>query len=177
MEFRMERANEEQLAEIMNIIEEAKSGIQKKEWFAADDEEFIRNVLVKNGFIICAWECESGEMAGYFSVVFPDRNENMGTFAGLSGRELQQVVYLDSAAVKGKFRGQKLQQKMLKAAEAELLKLQEKTGQDCQYRMCSVHPENRYSLENMMENGYEIAAETQMYGGLRRYVLCKKVQV
>lgn len=177
MEFIMKRADVSCLSKIMEVMEEGKQSVKAAEWFSADDETFIRDVLSKNGFIIGAWEKESEEMAGFFSVVFPDKEENLGKYAGLSGEELTKVVYMDSAVVRVKYRGNKLQKQMLEAAEKELAELLKRNGLDCQYRMCTVHPENVYSLQNMVKNGYEIAAKTKLYGGLERYVLCKKVTI
>lgn len=172
--FVLETLKVEHLPQIMALMKEAMETVEQKDWFAADDEPFMRDVLEKNGFIVGAWEGRSMELAGFFAVVFPDEEENMGKYAGLLGEERKKVVYMDSTAVKGKFRGNKLQQKMLAAAEAELLKRQKENGADCQYRMCSVHPDNSYSLNNMRKAGYEIVARTELYGGLERYVLCKK---
>lgn len=176
MEFLIDRAGMKHLPGIMEVMADAEKTVQKKEWFAADNEKFMQSILSGKGFIIGAWEKDTKEMAAFFAVVIPDKKDNMGKYAGLSEEELQKVVYMDSAAVKAKFRGNKLQQKMLLAAEEELDKRQKEERQDCQYRMCSVHPENSYSLQNMTGNGYEIAARTELYGGLDRYVLCKKVK-
>lgn len=175
MEFIIKQAGGEHLREIMEVMADAEKTVEKKEWFASDDEAFIKDVLDKNGFIIGAWEQETKEMAGFFAVVFPDKTDNMGKYAGLSGEELKKVIYMDSAAVKAKYRGNRLQQKMLLAAEAELDRRLENADTDCQYRMCSVHPDNSYSLHNMEKNGYGIAARAKLYGGLDRYVLCKNV--
>lgn len=175
--FRIEKADLCHLTEIMGIIRESHQGMEQKDWFAADEEGFIRDILTEDGFIIGAWEEKTGEMAGYFSVVFPDSKDNMGKYAGLSEEELSHVVYLDSAAVKKTYRGNGLQSKMLEAAEKELTEIQKSKGAACQYRMCTVHPENRYSLENMMQNGYKILARTELYGGLDRYILGKTVSL
>lgn len=175
MEFLIKKAQERELPEIMEIMSDAEKTVKKKEWFASDDEEYIRNVLQKNGFIIGAWEEKTGEMAGFFTVVFPDKTDNMGKYAGLGKEEMEKVVYMDAAAVKEKFRGNRLQQRMLLAAEEELERIMDESEAECQYRMCSVHPDNSYSLHNMQKNGYETAARAKLYGGLDRYILCKIV--
>ena len=41
--------------------------------------------------------------------------------------------------------------------------------------MATVHPENRFSLENFLLEGYEVKATVRRYGGLLRHVLLKDV--
>lgn len=176
-EFIIQKAGIQHLSEIMGIIKEVQEGMIEKEWFAADDEAFIREILEGDGFVTGAWEKERKEMAGYFSVLYPDRKDNLGVYAGLSEKERQNVVYLDSAAVKKSYRGNKLQRKMLEAAEHELNRQQREQKCKVQYRMCTVHPDNQYSLKNMQQNGYQLLARTELYGGLDRYILCKTVSL
>jgi len=41
--------------------------------------------------------------------------------------------------------------------------------------VCTVHPDNKYSLNNMLDNGYEIVMTTKLYGGLDRHVIVKNI--
>lgn len=175
-EFMIRKAEVRHVSEIMSVIEEAHQSMEEQDWFAADDESFIREIFTGKGFVIGAWDAETGELAGYFSVVFPDGAEHLGRYAGLSEEEFGKVVYLDSTAVKEAYRGNGLQGKMLRAAEAELDKRLKDMGESVQYRICTVHPKNRYSLGNMQKHGYEVLGWAKLYGGLERYVLCKQVQ-
>ncbi len=174
MEFVMEMAGAEQIEELVEIMEDAARNVQKKEWFAAGDEAYIQEMLEGEGFIILAREKESRELAGFFIVVVPGEEDYMGVYADVPKEDTDKIVHMDTAAVKSSFRGNKLQQKMLEKAEEELVQRMKEKQHTVQYRLCSVHPENTFSLFNMTENGYEIKARTQLYGGLERFVLCKK---
>lgn len=83
---------------------------------------------------------------------------------------MQQTVYMDSAVVSPEFQGNHLQSRMLQNAEAQL-------KHQFQHCLCltTVHPDNRFSLNNMLKNGYEIQLTATLYGGLPRYVLLKEL--
>lgn len=174
MEFIFEKAIQENQDEIWEVMKEAAQTVKKKEWFAAGDKGYIKEILEGKGFIILAREAKSKELVGFFIVVIPGEEDYMGDYAGIPKEENDKIVHLDTAAVKSDFRGNKLQRRMLEKAEEELVKIMKEKHHAIQYRLCSVHPENTFSLLNMTENGYEIKARTQLYGGLERFVLCKK---
>ena len=169
MEFQIEKMTIKNLPEIMEIMENARQSVKEAEWFVADEEAYVRQVLERNGFLVGAREEKSRELVGFFMVFYPEAQDNLGQYAGLTGEELGKVVYMDSAAVKERYRGNGLQGRMLQKAEAQTEK-----GQDVQYYMCTVHPNNHSSLYTMKKNGYEIVAREKLYGGLDRYILCKK---
>ena len=174
MEFIFEKATRKDKDEIWAVMEEAAQTVKKKEWFAAGDEAYIQEVLKGDGFIILAREATKRELAGFFIVVIPGENDYMGVYADVPKEDTDKIVHMDTVAVKSSFRGNKLQQKMLEKAEEELEQIMHEKKHTIQYRLCSVHPENTFSLFNMTENGYEIKARTQLYGGLERLVLMKK---
>ena len=174
MEFQIEKMTIRELSEIMEVMENARQSVKKTEWFVSDEEEYVRQVLEGKGFLVGAREAKSRELAGFFMVFYPNTQENLGQYAGLTGEELGKVVYMDSAAVKEAYRGNGLQGRMLRKAEEVLKEQQKEKGQDIQYCMCTVHPDNHSSLHTMEKNGYEIVSRESLYGGLDRYVLCKK---
>lgn len=174
MEFIFEKAVQKDWAEIWAVMKETAQTTKKKEWFAAGDEAYIQEILEGEGFIILAREAKSRELAGFFIVVIPGEKDYLGVYADVPKEDTDKIVHMDTAAVKSSFRGNKLQQKMLEKAEEELVQRMKEKQHTVQYRLCSVHLENTFSLFNMTENGYEIKVRTQLYGGLERFVLCKK---
>ena len=76
---------------------------------------------------------------------------------------------MDTAAVLPEYRGQKLQYRLMQMAEEELKK------EGLRYLMCTVHPQNRYSRENVLRQGYEVAATKEKYGGYLRDILLKRL--
>lgn len=174
MEFVMERAGTEHLEELVEILEDAAGNVQKKEWFVAGDKACLLEALLGNSFVILARERETGEAAGLFVVLFPGEGEEyMAEHTALSKEERAHLVYMDTAAVKKAFCGNGLQRNMLAAAEEELKKRRDYRKL---YRLCTVHPDNVFSLKNMQKAGYEILAEARLYGGLPRLILGKKTE-
>jgi ribosomal protein S18 acetylase RimI-like enzyme len=41
--------------------------------------------------------------------------------------------------------------------------------------LATVSPDNAYSLRNLRANGFQVASEQEMYGGVTRFVLRKKL--
>lgn len=170
MEFVIRKANAQDISGIMKIMKEAAENPLHPEWFVPDDEAFIRGHLEKKGFVIVA-ESEKKEIAGFFLVKYPEPEENLGIYLGFSGEKLERTAVMDSAAVGSAYRGNGLQGNMLEMAESLLDK------ERYRYLMCTVHPDNRYSLENMRKHGYEIQRTVQCYGGLTRYILLKEIKL
>lgn len=168
MEFMIRRATPDDVGGIMAVMEEAKHVSAHAQWFVADDEDFVRRHLKEEGFVIVA-EAENGEIAGFFLVKEPRPEENLGRYLDFDNTKLNQVAVMDSAAVGAKYRGNGLQGRMLLAAEREL------DTEKFKYLMCTIHPENRYSLHNMQSHGYEVKKTVQCYGGLPRHILVKVV--
>ena len=83
---------------------------------------------------------------------------------------MQHTDNIDSAEVSPQFHGINQQYRILQNAEAQL-------KHQFQHCLCltTVHPDNRFSLNNMLKNGYEIQLTATLYGGLPRYVLLKEL--
>lgn len=167
MEFIIRKAVETDVKSIMEIMEEAANNEESANWFLPDDEPYVRDHLEEKGFILVA-EAAEGEIAGFFMIKIPEAEENLGQHLSLKAEELEKVAVMDSAAVRKKYRGNRLQGKMLEAAEEMLEK------QKYPYLLCTVHPENCYSLNNMKNRGYQIMKTTECYGGLIRHILLKQ---
>ena len=75
---------------------------------------------------------------------------------------------MDSVAVLPDYRGQGLQRRLLEEAENWLSR-----GGD-RILLCTIHPENRFSLNNALKQGYEIRKTLEKYGSVR-HLLCKKI--
>lgn len=173
MTFTMEYAALEHLPKIMEIVREAAEETAEKGWFAAGDEAYFRQLLQQQGFVIMAREQESGEIAGFFAVVFPGEEEYMGQYTRIPKEDWGCIVHMDTVAVSRRYQGKGLHRSMLEACEKELELRRLDAGQERWYLLCSVHPDNCYSLENMRKSGYEILAEAKLYGGLERLILGK----
>ncbi|WP_312446357.1 GNAT family N-acetyltransferase [Lacrimispora sp.] len=171
MEFLIERAVLEDYQIVADMIQSVWQQIQQKDWFVADDSEYTCHTLKEgNGIGYKAFEADSGALAGVFIAALPGSGEeNLGRDIGLSEEELGKVAHMESVAILPGYRGNGLQYSLMKTAEEELLK------QGYRYLMCTVHPENRYSKNNMIKQGYEVVLTKEKYGGYLRDILLKKL--
>lgn len=146
---------------------------ENKIWFSIDavDKEAARIASGEDLAWLAVDEDAGGKAAGVFIVEFPgDSPDNMGHYAGFSEEQLQQVVHMDTAAVLPEYRGQKLQKRLMERAEAELKDM------GYRYLMCTVHPENPYSRQNIVAQGYEKIWQGLKYGGKLRDVMLKRLE-
>lgn len=171
MDFIIQKASSEIFDEIIDIIQSVLSSMAQKDWFAADNAEYTRHMLItKKGIAYTAVVKETGAIAGIFMVTFPGNStDNLGRDAGLPADELMKVAHMDSAAVLPPYRGHHLQRQLMLAAENDL----KKSGY--QYLCCTIHPDNRYSLNSALSLNYQIIATCEKYGGYLRAVLMKKL--
>ena len=70
---------------------------------------------------------------------------------------------MDTAAVHPDFRGRGLQRRLIQEAEQVL---------EGRILMCTIHPDNQYSLKNALSLGYTIQKTVARYGSIR-YILRK----
>lgn len=182
MEFYFRRAKESDLPVIMELAAEAKEKVPDPEWFEMDDMDFMKQHISEEGFTILAeyrgegknLESESvPQIAGIMLVRIPgEQEDNLGEYLNLTAEEMFQVAHLEIAVVSPKFQGNQLQYRMFCVVEKIL---SEQVPRRFRYLMATVHPENRFSLNNMKKLGMEVAADVRKYGGKRRYVMWKHI--
>ena len=168
---KIEKAQVQDAKEIMALIKRVHDNMDRQDWYAIDSLEYYANYLEPGkGVGYKSVDSESGKIVGIFIAIFPETEmENLGYDIGFSEEEAKKVVVLDTAAILPKWRGKNLQYLMMQAAEKELRDL------GYQYLMCTVHPENRFSLNNVIKQGYEIKATKEKYGGFMRHILLKEL--
>lgn len=173
MKFQIKRAEPEQFDAVITLIQDVLDSLPQKEWFAADNADFTRAILTKGSATSYIAVCmDTGEIAGTFITVIPgNSNENLGYDIGLSDRELLKVAHMDSAAVLPAYRGHHLQKELMLFAEKEL------KAAGYQYLCCTIHPDNKYSMNSARSLGYEVVKVCEKYGGYLRAVLMKELQV
>lgn len=169
-EFRIEKAVCEDYKIFADIIQNVWQAMAKKEWYVADNAEYTYRMLTTGqGQGYKAVEEETGAVAGVFMAVVPGIHEsNMGYDMGLPQEELSLVVHMDSVAVLPECRGHRLQKRLMEAAEADLRE------RGFRYFMCTVHPDNCYSRNNIISQGYKSMMIKEKYGGYVREVFLKK---
>ena len=171
MEFFIERAVPEDYQLIADVIQLVWQQMERKDWFAADDSEYTSRILKEGkGIGYKAFSKDSGELAGVFLVSLPGTGEeNLGRDIGFSEDKLGKVAHMESIAIFPEYRGHGLQYAMMQTAEKELKKL------DFRYLMCTVHPDNEFSKNNIIRQGYEIVVTKEKYQGHIRDILLKEL--
>ncbi|MBQ8816512.1 MAG: GNAT family N-acetyltransferase [Lachnospiraceae bacterium] len=180
MQFKIVRAVPADVQELNHIMETVTAGMEKAEWFISDDMAYIKqhigNVpLAKedSGFILKAVvkEQDTERIAGFFMADFSGVTErNLGTYLQMPGTELELVAHMDSVVILPEYRGHGLQCRFIEAAEAII-----ERETDYRILLATVHPDNRYSLRNVVDKGYQVAAEIVKSGVYRRYILKKEI--
>lgn len=150
------------------LMASVKETMAHKEWLFLDTPDEVREMM-DNG-TMSLWVAMDGDrLAGAFDILYPGLEPyNYGYILGFSQEELLQVVNMDTAVVHPEYRGQGLQKHLMQCAEKEL----SKTGKHI--LMCTVHPDNSFSLHNVLSQGYAIQKTTAMYGSVR-HVLSKNI--
>lgn len=167
--IRIVRAQPEDAQRIADVIRTVWESLENKDWFVPDDVGFVARLLEPgNGMAWKAVDGATGRLAGILNVALPGRSEeNLGWDTGLSADELEHAAHIDSVAILPEFRGRRLQHRMMQAAEEELKK------RSVRYLFCTVHPENRFSRDNMVRLGLHTVKTTEKYGGLKREIMMK----
>lgn len=165
--IRIRRAGREETERYTAFLHEVKDAMPQGDWFYLDPDEEVREMMDEGRMGV--WFAEAGErLVGVFSIIVPGPESfNLGYDLGFEATMLARVIHMDTAAVHPDFRGHDLQYRMMQAAEEEL----RKTGGAI--LLCTVHPENRYSVRNVLRQGYTVEKELEKYGGVRRYILRK----
>ena len=143
--------------------------MEHKEWLFLDSPEEVREMM-KSG-TMSLWVAIDGErIVGAFDVLYPQlESYNYGYTIGLKRDELLRVVNMDTAVVHPDYRGMGLQKRLMQYAEREL------TQGGKRILMCTVHPDNQYSLRNVLSLGFTICKTVPMYGSVR-HVLRKNLK-
>lgn len=171
MEFIIQKATESQYDIIVDLIRNTCNTIEPKEWFAADADEYTSRML-KEGKAIgyMAIEAESANLAAIFMTLAPGISpENLGYDVGLSQDKLPYVAHMESVVVHPKYRGHKLQRRLMEDAEKDL------KASGFRYLLATIHPENQYSMNNALSLGYKVMTVCEKYGGYLRAVLMKEI--
>ena len=153
---------------LIRFLDAVRADMLRKDWFYLDPPDLVREML--SGGVMELWLAMDGDrMAASFDILYPGLAScNYGYDLGLSREELLRVIHMDTAAVHRDYRGLGLQRRLLERIEQEL------AGQGRRILLCTVHPENSYSLNNMLKQGYRIEKHVEKYGS-ERFILRKEI--
>ena len=168
MNLTFRKGTPEDAALFVNFLDEIKSEMQQKDWLYLDPPELVQ-AMMSDGIMDLWLAMDESRVAAVFSVLHPGlESYNYGYDLDFTEQELLKVVHMDTAAVHKDYRGLGLQGRMVQIAEKSL------AGQGSKILMCTVHPENQFSLNNMLRQGYEIQRRVEKYGS-ERFILQKNI--
>ena len=170
-EIEIFQAGRESLEEAVRLVRNTAEKMKEKSWFVAESlEEFDRWMRKDQGWLYVARDRSSGQLAGMFFVVLPGlEEENLGYDIGMQGRQLYECAIMDTVVVLPEYRGMHLQYEMMQTAERKLRK------EGYRYLLCTVHPENKFSRENVKRQGYKKMLTKEKYGGFLRDIWMKEL--
>lgn len=191
--------------EIWSIMDTCFQALEHKEYFICDDLEYVKDILNVHGFGVVACDMDGKivgnllvkypgldeENLGYDVflhskkdytnnislntedynqvITAPDNNIFLKCTIALTSENLIRVLHMDSASVLPEHRGHHLESRMIAFAETLI-----DTSKYC-YSFATVAPENTASLKSLERNGYEIMVTKEKYGGVKRYVMMKRL--
>lgn len=157
------------LDKIMELQKIIIDGLENKELYADTEREEFEEYIKKNGKILgCVTEDDELIAMGVYAKKGYDKS-NYGYDIVLDNEELLKVGQIESTVVKEAYRGNKLQK--IICEELEKIAVKEDTKILC----ATASPYNEFSVNTFKSLGYEIKQDKLKYGGLRRYVLAKRV--
>lgn len=172
-EFSFSRIEPEALLSVLACMNEIYQNLPEKSWFSMDPQEDLIRYMTVSGFGLKAeaiGEDGTKNLAAVFVARTSDLSEeNLGSYLNLDDSQLSLVAHMEIAMVRSAYRGYGLQKKLMEAAEEHL------RSSGFHWLMGTAHPDNVYSVHNFQKLGYEIIIEALKYGGLRRYIFCKKI--
>ena len=153
----------------IQVIRKIWQNMPEKDWFSIDPEEEIRGRFPRGeAWLYTVSEAGNGNLAGFFMATFPGlTDENLGWDLGFDEGALLKSAHMDTAVILPGYRGNGLQGQLMQKAEADL----KQAGY--RYLLCTIHPNNQYSMKNALKLGYKVAKSTVKYGGLPRNILRK----
>lgn len=171
-EYRMELLGKDRLREVIELQQHVYDKLPNKDVLYMDSYyEMLEDM--EAGAKIIGVQNEKNRIIAYRYIAFPGKTKrNLGYDINLSDDEMDKVVHLETTVVDPLYRGNNLQSLTLEAAK----KMVKRDGYE--HFLCTVSPQNFYSLYNIMKNGLMIKALKKKYGssetgdeGLWRFIL------
>lgn len=143
--------------EYLKFTEQVKKAMKNTEWFATYDKEELIEELKNKSKI---WIYYNNEEPVCSMMFLPSTKESI-TKLGLNDYDYKLVADYGPIMVNIKYIGNKLQYQMLKKLDEYSLK------QGYRYAVATVHPNNNYSSNNFIKDGFKEVETKQLSWGLR----------
>lgn len=168
MMIEIRKAEKNEIKQFISLLHQVKEEMEHPEWFALDPDEVVMN-LFEQGRMKIWLAMDRDVVAGAFSIVIPNLEEyNLGYELNMNNEQLMRVVHMDAAAVRQQYRGQGLQKRLMQEAEQEIRKIPNRI------LLCTVHPDNFASLNNLLKQDYSKMKLLNKYDSIR-YIMKKEL--
>ena len=162
------KATIDDVGQIYSLIESIYNMMDNKKWYSYTKNIERYNLFINDGY--CYVAVFKGKIIGYFlTYILKEDGTNLYKILCDYYGECNDIVEVINFGVMSDFRGMGLQKKMMLQLEKDIINTKYKKF------VCTVHPDNKYSLNNMLDNGYEIVMTTKLYGGLDRHIIVKNI--
>jgi len=176
-EYFMRFMTKEELRDVVALQKYVYDRLPNKQVLYMDSYEEIYDDMMQGAKIIGVFN-KAKELIAYRHVGFPGRTEkNLGNDINMSKKELIKVAHLETTVVHPEYRGNSLQSLTLQVA----IPIIKEFGYS--HLLCTVSPQNIYSLYNIMKNGLIIKALKKKYGtdksgkdGIWRFILHRNLE-
>lgn len=154
----------EDVGSVLALQQEVMDALPDKNLLVGTDEAQIRESIDLD---FCAGIFDGERLAAFaMMVVNRDTPRNLGQKLGFPA---EKCVYFDIIFVHPDYRGMGLQSYALALRDSVAREL------GAELAFVTVSPENPHSLNNVMKHGFEVYERREMYGGVDRYILKKRV--
>lgn len=169
IEVDMKILNSSYIEKIMRLQDEIVEGLEDKQLYASTEKYEFMKYIDSEGIILGVTTEEDELIAMGVYVAKGYDKKNYGYDLGIIDEELLKVGQIESTVVKNEFRGNRLQKVICEELE-KIAREKENT-----ILTSTASPYNKFSVNTFLDLGYEIKIEKVKYGGLKRYVMMKKL--
>lgn len=156
---------------IMNLQDEIINSLDDKSFFARTEKHEFEDIINTNGEILGVFT-EEDKLIAFGAMVKPHLLEfNLGYDLNFDKSKLMKVAHMESTVVHPSYRGNRLQRLLVQYLEEIAIK------KGCNIFCATVAPNNKFSLNTLLQLEYKIALEKEKYGGLKRYIVIKEKSI
>lgn len=159
------QCEKDELEEIIRLQSCVYGSITRKDTFVVSTEDELAESLDTD---VCIGAYVNGRLIAFTLIVTnPYSPRNLGYYLNYSWERCHKCVTYDTTFVHPSCTGYGLQRVFLSVKDAIAADL------GASEALATVSPDNAVSLKNLMNDGFEIADEKNMYGDRRRYIMRK----
>lgn len=162
----------EELEKIIELQTKVMEWLSDKDLYSPPKEEEYYNLLNgenKRGKLIGCFN-EEGSLIAMGSYCYHGKDgHNYGYDIEIEGDELLEIAQIEATVVHKDYRGNKLQGIICEVMEELAIE------DGFKILMATASPDNPYSLNTFLKNGFKIEKEKLKYGGLKRAILRKDI--